>query len=79
MTPFTILFAVLPALALANPAPARGGANSAAGPITCTTNNAAPLFAQASSNMKFRGSYANNVGVYLQCYLTGLAPFDGNK
>jgi hypothetical protein len=79
MTPLTILFAVLPALALATPAgaPPRGGANSQASPLSCVTNNAAVLFAQAASNMKYRGSYANGVGVYLQCYLTG-TPFDGN-
>jgi hypothetical protein len=73
MTPLTILFAVLPVLALATPAaPARNrGANSAAGPIACITNKDAPLFFQPVSDENFRGSYASGVGVSLLCYTIG--------
>jgi hypothetical protein len=78
MTPFSIFFAFLPALVLASPAFARGGANSAAAPLSCITKTSGASYGLANSNGKFRGSYGDGVSVFLQCYTTGTA-YEGNS
>ncbi|KAA8895243.1 hypothetical protein FN846DRAFT_922447 [Sphaerosporella brunnea] len=78
MTPFTLLIAVLPALALASPAPARGGANSAVGPLSCVTSTDVPFWATSNTKGGFRGMYGVGVSVYLKCYKTGEI-YEGNS